>query len=157
MNINLIAIGNKMPHWVNEGYQEFSKRLPNEFKLNLVEILALKRTKNTNINQIIEQEGKALLAAVPKNNRIIVLDIEGKSWSTEKLAENLQQWREESRDISLLIGGPEGLSDECLKKAEIKWSLSDLTFPHPLVRVIVAEQLYRAWTILTNHPYHRGG
>ena len=101
-------------------------------------------------------EGKQLLSKVLKNNKIITLEVTGKQWNTEQLANHLQTWHDESSDISLLIGGPDGLSEECMQAADFKWSLSHLTFPHPLVRVIVAEQLYRAWSIISHHPYHRG-
>jgi 23S rRNA (pseudouridine1915-N3)-methyltransferase len=92
---------------------------------------------------------------IPKTQRIIVLHVQGKLFSTEQLAMQMQQWREDARNVNLIIGGPEGLSQECLDRAELAWSLSPLTLPHPLVRVIVAEQLYRAWSILSHHPYHR--
>lgn len=155
MKINLIAVGTKMPAWVQQGFNEYIKRLPPEFHFNLIEIPAIKRTKNINPEKVIQQEGELILAAIPKNQHIIALDRIGKSWSTEQLAQQLQQWQEQSKDISLLIGGPEGLSPKCLALAETKWSLSQLTFPHPLVRIIIAEQLYRAWSILHHHPYHR--
>jgi 23S rRNA (pseudouridine1915-N3)-methyltransferase len=155
MAINLIAIGKKMPPWVNQGFQEYTKRMPTEFNLNLIEISASKRTKNTDIQRAITREGNLMLQAIPTKQNVIALDLSGKSWKTEELAKQMQLWREDGRDVSLLIGGPEGLSQECLARAETKWSLSPLTFPHPLVRVIVAEQLYRAWSILNHHPYHR--
>jgi len=155
MKINLIAVGTKMPAWVQEGFNEYIKRLPAEFHFNLMEIPAIKRTKNTNPAKIMQQEGQLILSAIPKNQHIIALDKGGKNWTTEQLAQQLKSWQTEGRDISLLIGGPEGLSKDCLAQTETRWSLSNLTFPHPLVRIIFAEQLYRAWTILSNHPYHR--
>lgn len=155
MKINLIAVGKKMPVWVGKGFQEYVKRMPKELSLNLVEVAGVKNTKNLNVQQIIGCEGKQILQAIPTNNYVVALDIAGKSFSTEQLAMQLQKWRENSRDISILIGGAEGLSDECLNCCEFRWSLSKLTFPHPLVRVIIAEQIYRAWTILAGHPYHR--
>jgi len=155
MQINLIAVGKKMPTWVETAYQDYAKRLPTDFKLNLIEIAAIKRTKNINVEQLLIKEGEQLLANVAPGQCLIALDVKGQTWSTEQLAEKMQQWHDDARDISLLIGGPEGLSKESLQKAELRWSLSPLTFPHPLVRVILAEQLYRAWTILKNHPYHR--
>jgi 23S rRNA (pseudouridine1915-N3)-methyltransferase len=154
MKINLIAVGKKMPSWVDVGFKEYARRMPSELSLNLIEISAVKRTKNLNAQQILEREGKQILAAIPANDYVIALDVRGKSFSTEQLAKQLQMWRENARDISLLVGGPEGLSNECLNRADFKWSLSKLTFPHPLVRVIIAEQLYRAFTILSHHPYH---
>ena len=155
MKFNLIAIGEKMPAWINTGFNEYAKRMPQELSLNLIEVSAVKRTKNINIKQLLEREGQRILKAIPANNYVIALDVGGKSFSTEQLAVQLQKWREDARDISLLVGGPEGLSGECLRRAEFKWSLSPLTFPHTLVRVIIAEQFYRAYSILSRHPYHR--
>lgn len=155
MQINLMTIGNKMPSWVNEGFSEYCKRLPRDYQLNLIEIPAQPRIKNSNIEKIILEEGNALLAKIPKGNKIIVLEVTGKQLTTEQLATQLQNFHDKSCNISLLIGGPEGLSQTCLNAAEMKWSLSNLTFPHPLVRVIIAEQIYRAYSIITHHPYHR--
>lgn len=155
MYIRLLAIGNKMPDWVTSGYHEYAKRFPPTCSLELVEIPAEKRTKQADIQRTTEREGEKLLNAIKPGHRVIALDVKGKMWSTEQLAENLQQWQLESRSIDLLIGGPDGLSEACLKKAETRWSLSPLTLPHPLVRIVLAEQLYRAQTILQGHPYHR--
>jgi len=155
MRINLLAVGQKMPTWVELGYKEYAHRMPAEAKLELKEIAPGKRGKNADINRIVQDEGQRIQAAIPKNNRIVVLDVKGKSWSTEQLADRLGDWMQSGQDISLLVGGPEGLSAECRSMADEKWSLSALTFPHPLVRVILAEQLYRAWSVLRNHPYHR--
>ncbi len=155
MEINLIAIGTKMSSWTQSGFEEYQKRMPHEYQLNLIEIAAQQRNKNSNIKNIIANEGKQLLSKVPKNNKIIALEVTGKQWDTEQLAEQLQCYHDDSIGISLLIGGPDGLSEDCLQAADQKWSLSNLTFPHPLVRVIVAEQLYRAWSIISHHPYHR--
>jgi 23S rRNA (pseudouridine1915-N3)-methyltransferase len=155
MQINLIAIGNRMPAWVNAGFVDYAARLPPEYRLKLIEIPAQKRLKNTNIPKILELEGEQLLAAVPKDDLIIALERTGKPIDTLKLAENLRKWNTEYHSISLLIGGPEGIAQRCLDKANEIWSLSKLTFPHSLVRVIVAEQIYRSWSILKNHPYHR--
>jgi len=120
----------------------------------LLEIPAGKRGKNADIKRILEQEGKAMLAACGKG-KVVTLDIPGKPWTTPQLAEQLESWKNDGRDVCLLIGGPEGLSPECKAAAEQSWSLSPLTMPHPLVRVVVAESLYRAWSLTTNHPYHR--
>lgn len=144
-----------MPVWVEQGYKEYAQRLPVEVKLELKEIAPGKRGKNADIKRIIQDEGQRIKSAIPKNNRIIVLDVKGKPWSTEQLAERMGYWMQSGQDVSLLIGGPEGLSDEVRSLADERWSLSALTFPHPLVRVILAEQLYRGWSLLRNHPYHR--
>lgn len=155
MKIHLIAVGTHMPAWINIGYQEYAKRLPPECSLRLIEIEAGKRTKNCDITKLIEQESQQMLAAIPKNNHVIALDVQGRAWDTPQLAQQLQSWLHSGQDISLLIGGPDGLSSKCRQTAHARWSLSPLTLPHPLVRVMLAEQLYRAWSILQNHPYHR--
>ncbi len=155
MQLVLIAIGTTMPSWVQTGFQDYGKRFPADFRLQLVEIPANKRTKNTNIARAIQEEGERMLAAIPKNSRVIALEVEGTQWDTPSLSTQLKLWQIDSRPVSFLIGGPEGLAPQCLAKADQKWSLSALTFPHPLVRIIVAEQLYRAWSLLKGHPYHR--
>ncbi|VAW56629.1 23S rRNA (pseudouridine(1915)-N(3))-methyltransferase [hydrothermal vent metagenome] len=155
MRILLLAVGQKMPSWVEQGYKEYAQRMPAEAKLELKEISPGKRGKNADIKRIVDEEGKRLKAAIPKSAYIVVLDVQGRSHSTKQLSQRLDNWMHSGQDICLLVGGPEGLSDECRALAHEKWSLSDLTFPHPLVRVILAEQLYRAWSVLRNHPYHR--
>ena len=157
MKIHLLAIGTKMPDWVTQAYNEYAHRLPAKCTLHLKEIPAEKRSKNSNINAIMQKEADKLKAAIPNNCRVVALDVKGQSWSTEKLAIRLQDWMMGGQDIALLVGGPDGLTDELLALAQEKWSLSKLTFPHPLVRVILAEQIYRAFTITENHPYHRAG
>ena len=155
MKIHLIAVGEKMPRWVQEGYQQYSKRLPNECELRLTEIPMGHRGKNADVARLTRVEGERMLAAVPNGCRVIALDVRGKTWSTETLSGQLDNWMSSGDDMALLVGGPEGLSAECLARAQLKWSLSPLTLPHPLVRVVVADQLYRAWSMLRNHPYHR--
>ena len=155
MNIHLIAVGNRMPAWVSDAYQDYAARLPRECSLQLVEISAGKRQKGADLKKIAIEEGKKMLAAIPKGCRVIALEIEGKAWNTAQLSMQLEGWMQGGQDIALLIGGPEGLANDCVQRADSKWSLSPLTLPHPMVRVIVAEQLFRAWSILNNHPYHR--
>ncbi|MDA3869606.1 MAG: 23S rRNA (pseudouridine(1915)-N(3))-methyltransferase RlmH [Gammaproteobacteria bacterium] len=156
MHIRLVAAGHKMPAWVDLACADFLKRLPHELKLTQLLIPTLKRGKNAVIQRIVRDESRLLLAAVPANSQIVALDVRGKRVTTEKLSTILDNWMQQGQDIALIIGGPDGVSEELLQKAVLKISLSDLTFPHPLVRVIVVEQLYRAWSILNNHPYHRG-
>jgi 23S rRNA (pseudouridine1915-N3)-methyltransferase len=156
MRLRLIAIGQKMPEWVVVGFNEYAKRLPADFSLDLIEIPLTKRAKNSDVVRAMKREGEAMLAAINPHDFVIALEVTGKSWSTEILAEKLTVWRGEGKNISLLVGGPEGLDESCIKRANASWSLSALTLPHPLVRIVLAEQLYRAWTILQNHPYHRG-
>lgn len=155
MRIHLIAVGTRMPAWVTEAFNEYVKRLPRECTLQLVEIALSKRRKSQTPEQAAGEEGRQMLAAVPKDCSVIALDVAGKNWSTETLAGRLQDWLGSGRDVALLVGGPDGLSAACLARADLTWSLSALTYPHPLVRVILAEQLYRAWSINAGHPYHR--
>lgn len=155
MQIHLISVGNKMPKWINEGVNEYAKRMPGECALKLVEIQPGHRGKSADIKRAIREEGERIIAAIPKGALTIALDVKGKSWSTEQLSAKLGDWMQQGHDLALLVGGPDGLSEECLNRATLKWSLSALTFPHPLVRIILAEQLYRAWSLLNNHPYHR--
>lgn len=114
-----------------------------------------KRTKAADTGRLIQQEGERMLGALPKGARVVALDVRGRPWSTQQLAGQLEAWMAGGRDVALLVGGPDGLAPECLERAEQTWSLSPLTLPHPLVRVVVAEQLYRAWSITQGHPYHR--
>lgn len=155
MKLQLIAVGNKMPTWVTTAFNDYMGRFPKDMPLELIEIPAGKRTKNADIPRILDKEGELMLASCGKGNRIVTLDIPGKPWDTPELSQQLERWKLDGRDVSLLIGGPEGLSPACKQAAEQSWSLSSLTLPHPLVRVIVAESLYRAWSITANHPYHR--
>jgi 23S rRNA (pseudouridine1915-N3)-methyltransferase len=155
MQINLISVGNRMPGWVQQGYDEYAKRLPRECELVLKEIAPGKRTKNSDVARIVKEEGERMIAAMPQSTHIVTLDIPGKPWTTPELAQAMQRWLEGGQHVSLLIGGPEGLADSVKQLARESWSLSKLTFPHPLVRIVVAEQIYRAWSILNNHPYHR--
>lgn len=155
MRIRLICVGTKMPAWVTSGFQEYAKRLPADLRLELVEIPPGHRGKGADVKRAIEKESKQILAALGKDERVVALDVQGRNWSTEQLAENLSGWQMGGQNVALLIGGPDGLSPECLALAQQRWSLSNLIFPHPLVRVILAEQIYRAWSLLNNHPYHR--
>lgn len=155
MRIHLLAVGERPNAWVVEGYREFARRLPPECALLLTEVPTGRRVRNADIARLVAQEGERLLQAVPAGARIVALDVRGQSWSTEDLAARMMRWMQDGRDLALMIGGPDGLSDACLERAELRWSLSPLTLPHALVRVIVAEQLYRAWTVCRGHPYHR--
>ncbi|GAA4892149.1 23S rRNA (pseudouridine(1915)-N(3))-methyltransferase RlmH [Ferrimonas pelagia] len=154
MKLKLIAVGTKMPGWVTTGFTEYQRRFPRDMALQLVEIPAGKRGKNADIARILEKEGEAMLAHT-HGCRIVTLDIPGKPWDTPQLAHQMERWQMDGRDVAILIGGPEGLAPACKRAAEQSWSLSNLTLPHPLVRVLMAESLYRAWSINNNHPYHR--
>ena len=151
----LITVRKRMPAWVNQGYEEYAKRFPREFKPQLIEVPLAERGKNTSITQTLNAEAKNITKQLSPGDVTIALAINGKMWSTEDLAQNLSTWRVEQRPVNFIIGGPDGLSDDCLEKAQIHWSLSKLTLPHPLVPLVFIEQWYRAYSLLINHPYHR--
>ena len=151
----MLSVGTKMPAWVQEGIDEYQKRMQADLHFALVEIPMAKRTKNSSAKQFVEKESAALLGAIPANDYVIALDVEGKSFSTEDLAVKIKDFRQRGNNLSLLIGGPDGLGEQCLARANERWSLSALTFPHPLVRVLIVEQFYRAISIIKGHPYHR--
>jgi len=155
VRIHLIAAGTRMPSWVTDGYEDYAGRMPPECRLMLKEIPLGASRAGGDASKAMQEEGNAMLAALPEGAGITALDVRGKSVDTEALAKLLNRWLQEGRDRALLIGGPDGLAPECLARAESKLSLSALTLPHALVRVVVAEQIYRAWSILKNHPYHR--
>ena len=155
MKLTLVSVGSRMPAWVEAGVAEYRKRLPRDFELQVIEIPQSQRSKTTNLPQAIAREGEACMKAVGGDDYLIALEVKGKALSTEQLASRLGTLRDEGRNVSLLVGGPDGLAPACLAAADLQWSLSALTFPHPVVRIIVAEQLYRAWSLLNNHPYHR--
>ena len=155
MQIRVAAVGQRMPRWVSEAWKEHTRRLPAVLNIDLREIPAAHRGRNADIRRARREEGEALLAAVPRDARIVALEQKGKPWTTEDLALQLEGWMGDGRKVCMLIGGPDGISRECLQQADSQWSLGPLTLPHPLVRVILAEQMYRAWSIISKHPYHR--
>ncbi len=155
MRFTVLAMGTRMPAWVYAGVEEYTRRMPRELPVEWRELSLPQRGKSSSPQALVEKEGEQLLRAIPSGDRVIALDVKGKSLSTPALAQRLAEWQMSGDNFSLLIGGPDGLSDACLQRAQMRWSLSDLTLPHPLVRVLLAEQLYRAWTITVNHPYHR--
>ncbi len=155
MQLFIIAVGNKMPGWVEEGYREYAKRMPVECKLDLKEIRPADRSSNRSAESVMAIEQTRIKAALPKNARVIALDERGKNVTTMQLAQELEKWQQEGRDIAFVIGGADGLDSEFKKDADDLFRLSNLTLPHGMVRVLLAEQLYRAWSITKNHPYHR--
>ena len=155
MQLMVAAIGQRMPRWVSEAWTEYTRRMPPELAVSLREIPLAKRGKNADTKRLTAVESKALYEAMPTRARIIALDVQGQAWSTEKLATRLEEWMGDGRDVGFMIGGPDGIATDIRQKAHDRWSLGPLTLPHPLVRVVLAEQLYRAWTITRNHPYHR--
>ncbi|MEM6998779.1 MAG: 23S rRNA (pseudouridine(1915)-N(3))-methyltransferase RlmH [Pseudomonadota bacterium] len=155
MQIDLIAVGKRMPSWIESGFKEYAKRLPKNINFKLIETNPAIRGKNNSVDNYKLKEEESINAALAANSLIIALDEHGKSISSQKLAQQLQIWNDENQHISLIIGGADGLSDVLKKKANQLWSLSEMTLPHGLVRVMIAEQIYRAWSITQNHPYHR--
>jgi 23S rRNA (pseudouridine1915-N3)-methyltransferase len=155
MRVRIIAVGTKMPSWVLEATQDYLKRFPREWAVEFVEINLGHRAKSQDTARAIAKEGEQMMAAIDSREHVIALDVKGKSWSTEQLADEMAAWQMAGKNVALLVGGPNGLAPECLALAQQRWSLSALTLPHPLVRVLLAEQLYRGWTILKNHPYHK--
>jgi len=155
MRIKLLAVGTKMPSWVTQGYNEYAKRLPREMALELVELPLGVRGKNADVQRAILKESDALLSHIDKTDHVIALEVKGQNWTTEKLALNMERWQMDGLTVVLLVGGPDGLSAACRERANQQWSLSALTLPHPIVRILLSEQIYRAWTVTQNHPYHR--
>lgn len=155
MVIHFIVVGQKMPKWVQDGYQEYAKRLPKSCALKLVELPMATRGKTGTTDGYKEDEAKRILAAIPKNAQLVVLDEHGQQPSTLAFSKKLDDWLSSGQDVALVVGGPDGLHVDLIQQSRWQWGLSKLTLPHPLVRVLVAEQIYRAWSVLQNHPYHR--
>jgi len=155
MKIRLLTVGTKMPGWVQAGIEEYEKRCSRYLGFALVEVPMAKRAKTASIEQCVQKESDELLARVQPDDFVVALEVTGKTFTTEVLADRIDQFRAEGKNLSLLVGGPDGLGSECRQRANECWSLSALTLPHPLVRILVVEQLYRAASILQGHPYHR--
>lgn len=155
MRIAIISASNKQPDWVQAGYETYAKRLRGACALELVDVPLAKRTRSAALAPLIEKEGQRMLAAIPKGAHVVALAEDGRHWSTADLAGRLERWSAMGRPVALLIGGPDGLAPDCVARADERWALSALTLPHGLVRVIVAEALYRGWSLLQGHPYHR--
>lgn len=151
----MIAVGERAPSWVAEGFAEYQKRLSHSLPFELSEIAPGIRGKGRDAIKAQAEEGQRVLAALPKNAYVVLLDGRGKNYSSEQLAVRLEFWRQQGRDLAFLIGGPEGHGPEVQARADEHWSLGALTLPHMLVRLLVAEQVYRACSLLANHPYHR--
>ena len=151
----IIAVGERMPGWVAEGFAEYRKRLAHELPLELVELKPGARGKGRGEGRAIQEEGEAILAALPRDVHAVALDGRGRGWSSEELAGQLRRWRMNGRDLAFLVGGPDGHAPAVLARADQQWSLGPLTLPHMLVRLVLAEQLYRAASIVAGHPYHR--
>lgn len=155
MKARLIATGERAPVWVAEGFAEYRKRLSHWLPLELVEIEPGLRGKGRDPRRAMEDEGRRVLASIPKGAHVVALEVTGRAHTSKQLAQRLEHWRGQGRDLAFLIGGPEGHAPEVLAAADETWSLGPLTLPHMLARLVVAEQLYRAAALLVNHPYHR--
>ncbi len=155
MKINLVTVGNKQPEWVNTAFKEYAKRLNQEISLHLIEVVAITRTKNLTGEKVKQKEALSIRAVIPKNNVVIALDENGKHFTSQSLSDKLSRYLADGQDICLIVGGADGLDKNIIQEASASWCLSALTLPHGIVRVMLAEQLYRAWTILKCHPYHR--
>jgi len=156
LKAKLIATGERAPSWVAHGFAEYQKRLSHWLPLELVEVEPGLRGKGRDAQRAIEDEGRRVLAALPKNAHVVALEVSGRAHSSEQLAQRMEHWRGQGRDLVFLIGGPEGHAAEVLAVADETLTLGPLTLPHMLARLLVAEQLYRACAMLANHPYHRG-
>jgi 23S rRNA (pseudouridine1915-N3)-methyltransferase len=153
--IRLLAAGTRLPDWIAAGYDEYAGRIGPEIRLELVEIPVTHRGRSADPARARSEEGRRMLAAVDARMHVTALDVRGRSMSTEQLARWLSGRMNDGRNLALLVGGPDGLDAACQQRADFTWSLSPLTFPHGLVRVMVAEQIYRAQSLLRGHPYHR--
>ncbi len=156
MKCQLIAAGTRLPDWVNQGFREYQKRLRAPLKLDLTEIPVATRRAGENPQRAMTREGENMIAALGRDDYVVALEVSGKAMSTLQLSAWLAERLRDGRPLALLIGGPDGLAEVCRARAEYSWSLSPLTLPHALVRVVLAEQLYRAMSVLAGHPYHRG-
>ena len=156
MRIHIIAIGHRRAGWEQDGFREYARRMPPELSVELHEIAPSKRTKRDSAQRHVADEASRLIAAIPGGARVVALDERGAAWTTRELANRVEHWMLDGRDLALFIGGADGLAPACIEAAEHRWSLSPLTLPHGLARIVVAEQLYRVSTILRRHPYHRG-
>jgi 23S rRNA (pseudouridine1915-N3)-methyltransferase len=155
MQLHIIAVGHKMPSWIETGFQEYAKRMPPDCRVLLREIKPIERSGSKTAETVMALEAEKIEAALPKNARIIALDERGKDWTTMALSQNLSQWQQDGRDVAFIIGGADGLDAQFKSKADTLIRISSMTLPHGMVRVLLAEQLYRAWSITQNHPYHR--
>ena len=149
--LRILAIGTRMPGWVQAGFAEYHKRMPRDWAVELRELPVSRR----GAARAVAEEGDALLAALQADEQAIALEVTGEAWGSEELAARMRRWHDDGSRVAFLIGGPDGLAEPCRQRAVHHWSLSKLTLPHPLVRIVLIEQLYRAWTILCGHPYHR--
>lgn len=155
MKLHIVAVGHRMPDWIATGFDEYAKRMPPELRIELREVKPEPRASGRSADSVMAAERVRIDAALPKHARLVALDEHGRDWTTMQLATALPEWQRDGRDVAFLIGGADGLAPELKTRADILLRLSSLTLPHAMVRVLLAEQLYRAWTVTQNHPYHR--
>lgn len=155
MHIRLLAVGERQPSWVDEAFGIYAERFPREWKFRLDTIATVRRRKNDKSRQAMTAEGEQILARLGATEQVVLLDEQGKQLTSKLLAARLKSWQTDGRDLCFVIGGPDGVSDNCRQRANFTWSLSQLTLPHGLARVLFAEQMFRAWSLQTGHPYHR--
>ena len=155
MHIRLIAVGDRQPRWVDDAFNIYTARFPRDWQFQVDQIATAKRSKNNKSQQAMEAEGTQILSRIRKTEQVVLLDERGKQMRSQELASKLSDWQTDGRDLCFIIGGPDGVADACRRRADSTWSLSQLTLPHGLARVLFAEQMYRAWSLLSGHPYHR--
>ena len=155
MHIRLLAVGDRQPSWVDEAFGKYTGRYPREWKFRLDTIQTIRRNKNDKSRQAMEAEGTLILEKLGSDEQVVLLDERGKQLSSKSLASRLSEWQTDGRDLCFIIGGPDGVSGLVRQRADWMWSLSQLTLPHGLARALLSEQLYRAWSLQTGHPYHR--
>ena len=155
MRLRVLAVGQRMPAWVEDGVAEYSRRMPREYAVEWVDIAPAKRG-NGSPQRYREKEGEVILSRLAKTDHLVALDVSGSTISTENISDRFDQWQMQGQHVSIVIGGPDGLDAAVLQRAAEQWSFGRITLPHPLVRIILAEQLYRAWSVQAGHPYHRG-
>jgi 23S rRNA (pseudouridine1915-N3)-methyltransferase len=155
MQLVIAAVGHKMPAWIETGFGEYAKRMPPDCRLALKEIKPVDRSGSRSADTVMAMERSRIEAVIPKGSRVVALDEHGRDLTTMQLAKNLTQWQQGGTDVTFVIGGADGLDAQFKQQADMLLRISSLTLPHGMVRVILAEQLYRAWSITQNHPYHR--
>lgn len=155
MHIRLLAVGDRQPSWVDDAFGIYTDRFPREWKFRLDTIATVRRNKNDKSRQAMEAEGELITAKLNQTEQVVLLDERGKQLTSKSLASKLSDWQSDGQDLCFVIGGPDGVSDSVRQRADMMWSLSQLTLPHGMARALLSEQLYRAWSLQTGHPYHR--
>jgi 23S rRNA (pseudouridine1915-N3)-methyltransferase len=155
VHIRLLAVGDRQPTWVDDAFGIYTERFPREWKFRLDTITTVRRNKNDKSRQAMEAEGELITAKLNQTEQVVLLDERGKQLTSKSLASKLSDWQSDGRDLCFVIGGPDGVSDSVRQRADMMWSLSQLTLPHGMARALLSEQLYRAWSLQTGHPYHR--